>query len=1107
MIHQALLRRVVVGREAALVDFVETVAPLLLQRFVSVPALGGSGRVQGLLDPCLPEDIQSIAPEAYRRFSQMHDQSMLTHTLNGVFAAMRLMEKLPDSKALDDLEQRLWLMGYVCHDYTKVYGIKVQADNLPLIRKLITCLGDSLNFTDFCPTWHEYLDDIVFLAQNTQTVEGANLNLRDFSSCKTSPRRLEVLRLLSSIADILVHITSPSDVILRGSDDRDRATNLRTKMMQLFGAESAPRFVYHRLTEVRGLLSNLINNSAMESLKELGCEPFLYFANGVVYLADKDIDALLVAPSLPDSIWQKIVNVLMYGEAQHRPMISTQDAGAASDDDVVEDEEQTNPSEASESEVSEESFEGGLGIQPKRNLKFAPILYEILSIEQLITEGRRAAMNLQGTVAFDRFVSQVTPEKTDYLRNVLKGNNMKAARAAMQKGYEEEFEAIFDNRTDILAEFLAFIWRRVLNERFGALEKKLADQAKQSQETNDTRKGKQAKGHFTSALILDWLGISDLVMPEDASFQKGSRIPTGWYVAAAKYMGRNSALDLEDMDSLLAQIGRRLTEYLSEQNLVSEQETTYQSAFLEYTTRLVEINGLRLTIASSREAFEGEIKNYLESKAANKLVCSMCMTPLGSHEQTDSVVLFKGQQYSNKGRLSGGQVKRGICPICSIEMLLRQIQQGLPSKQAEDDKSIFVYLYPVYFFTPETAKVVKFFLNDLDDLNLSPLSATSLIRHLRTNGFQMKNVLNYDSFLVEAGVEPTTYRRLLMQAPQYSEHDATGMFVFSLKPRKPAQSGGKTAKITDTDAWILPTLFGLTLPQLLNVKAVVTPSFVPIFSSGADFKETTVLDAPHGFTQYILGRDRFRVDEIEEGLIRLLQLYHLHLSVFAEPKNMHWAQLNAVAKDVMTDPYYVFAYYDRKHRSESKTEEDDGAKKQSAKGKKKGGSKAASKGIPVWDIENFINIYLALGGNKTMGFIGELVDAYAQFYRADFSKLDSTYAVLRPLMTAIEAAQDSDPAVEEDDLLLLIAGAVNDDQIRVRSDSAEGFDPIVTNTSYGTYGERLTLSRLKIEEFARLFVEKAFHGYCHGDRALLRERANRIRSAARFYYLQHYSRN
>jgi len=90
----------------------------------------------------------------------------------------------------------------------------------------------------------------------------------------------------------------------------------------------------------------------------------------------------------------------------------------------------------------------------------------------------------------------------------------------------------------------------------------------------------------------------------------------------------------------------------------------------------------------------------------------------------------------------------------------------------------------------------------------------------------------------------------------------------------------------------------------------------------------------------------------------------------------------------------------------------------------------------------------------------------------------------------------------------MIAGAINDDLDRVRNDAATsgGYDPIVTDTSRGTYPERLEQSRQAIAHFARQFVQLCFREYCKGDRGILRERANRIRSAANFHYLACYGR-
>ncbi len=58
--------------------------------------------------------------------------------------------------------------------------------------------------------------------------------------------------MLSSITDLLVHITSPSDAQFRDARGRDIAYNLRQKLDTLFGSDLAPRLAYHKLLEVRG---------------------------------------------------------------------------------------------------------------------------------------------------------------------------------------------------------------------------------------------------------------------------------------------------------------------------------------------------------------------------------------------------------------------------------------------------------------------------------------------------------------------------------------------------------------------------------------------------------------------------------------------------------------------------------------------------------------------------------------------------------------------------------------------------------------------------------------------------------------------------------------
>ncbi len=370
-------------------------------------------------------------------------------------------------------------------------------------------------------------------------------------------------------------------------------------------------------------------------------------------------------------------------------------------------------------------------------------------------------------------------------------------------------------------------------------------------------------------------------------------------------------------------------------------------------------------------------------------------------------------------------------------MMLRLVQQGLPAKSTQEKQAINLYLYPTYFFTAETAEVVKQFSNRLQTLNLYRL----IFSHLEKQGFSYQNLLTYEDFMVDEDDSNAAQVRSIWK-PSYSDEEQAALFFITLHPL------GR--KLTETDTWILPTFYALALPLLLGVKCVATPSFASLYTSASDFRETVRIDGVHEFAKHILSKESFRIDETAENVERLLRIYSLHLDVYSDDSGPHWGQLTNVAKDLETDPLYVFQYYDRRQR---RGEED--KKKSKGKEARPVADMPRNNGISLLDQQRYMGIYQAIGGNGDMDFIGRLVEAYAQFYRAAFAKQDSAYAVLRPLGTAIKVVVESDPRIGAEDLLLLVAGAVNDDQERVRADQAEGFDPIVTNKDLGDYGTQL----------------------------------------------------
>jgi CRISPR-associated protein Csc3 len=567
------------------------------------------------------------------------------------------------------------------------------------------------------------------------------------------------------------------------------------------------------------------------------------------------------------------------------------------------------------------------------------------------------------------------------------------------------------------------------------------------------------------------------VSASEATLEKGGTY-FGWFYTAANYIQAYPGLDDAGIEDVIRNTSEGVLAWVNEQGLKVRGGRSIDAAIKQYILEELEIDGQKIVAGGDHSSlFHQELNHYMTAKTKRKRSCSLCCSRFEAAKQEDQEVPFGPQRYSNKHPLGWRQVKRGVCPICRIELILRQIQQsGLDEK----GKPVQLYLYPSYFFTLETERVAKSFLVEMADLNLFALR-----QHLRKVGFSPQAFMHFEGFM---GDGPASRRAV--RTPTYRENEPAGLVFASLTPlgRKP----------TDTDAWIIPTLLAVGIPLLLDVKVVATSSFVPIFPSGADFQETAVLDGAHAFSNHIWGRDRFRVDELEHSLLQLLNLYDLHLDVFGEVRDPHWPLISQVTQDVVTDPYMVFAYYERKPRRDRQDRQ---------RRNRKRGQRPNTDGISQGDLEAYWRIYLALGGEENMGIIGRLVDAYAKFYRAPLHD-PSSYAIVRPLDEAIQATVKSDPKTTADDLTLLVVGPLADVMERVWERQVDGFDPIVFATgSPLKRDERRDLSRCKQEAFIQLFLDEFFAGYCNGDRATLQDRQNRIRSAARFYYLKHHAKS
>ncbi|MGB7440381.1 MAG: type I-D CRISPR-associated protein Cas10d/Csc3 [Coleofasciculaceae cyanobacterium] len=547
--------------------------------------------------------------------------------------------------------------------------------------------------------------------------------------------------------------------------------------------------------------------------------------------------------------------------------------------------------------------------------------------------------------------------------------------------------------------------------------------------------------------VLTKLSLQEL-SPEQTKVQKGG-VNYGWYQVAASYIARtpfNRHPGSEELTEFLRDFGSKLANWAEENNLLPSHESVTYQVFCDYLTQYFEISGEEQDSVS----FTAELAAYAEAKVKNKAICSLSSGEFAAEDQFDSVVLFKPQQYSNKNALGGRRIKRGISKLWSLEMILRQAYWAVPAGKLEELQPIFISIFPAYVYSPQTAKAIGRLVKKLKKINLWE------VRKQWLNGGMDYRVLQD---LLTEEKEP--------KAGRYGKEYSTKDLPFL------AMSYTKTRGKTYTDAWVEPAFLALILPLLLGVKVVATPSPDPLYVSDQEFLESVRLDATAGFWQILGLKTDLRLQELEAVLKRLLVAYSLHLDTRSNPPDGRWQAFNSTVREVMTDVLNIFALANEKLREdkrEATTEE----------------VQRYCKYAQIW----------SAGEPKMqekLKITQRLVKEYRQFYQVSMN--DSSHSILLPLSKALEVILSVPEHWDDEELIFQGAG-----QLQSALDRQEVYKrPLIKDKSVA-YETRQAQEFEAIHAFMTTCVKELFGVMCKGDRALLQENRNRIKSGAEFAY-------
>ena len=210
-------------------------------------------------------------------------QSLYLHVLNGIC----VLERLRPILNLDDIEVQVLFSAFSVHDLNKLsqFQNEKRSFNYLANAKNVSAALMHLEMERFFPEWQDYLKDIEVLVRAHSRYHNTYDETLDLNY---DPYSLERNRLLK----YLVPIIRAMDVVdlSKTLEESAKKQDFLKEINSLF-ADVQYKFVYHKVSEQRGILTNLLHNEIVKYLEtEKDLLPLLYYPDGVAYLVNEDRD-------------------------------------------------------------------------------------------------------------------------------------------------------------------------------------------------------------------------------------------------------------------------------------------------------------------------------------------------------------------------------------------------------------------------------------------------------------------------------------------------------------------------------------------------------------------------------------------------------------------------------------------------------------------------------------------------------------------------------------------------------------------------------------------------------------------------------------------------
>ncbi len=249
--------------------------------------------------------VEEIANKKLRGYQEIIQygakagESLYLHITNGIF----VLERLRPILDLDDLEVQLLFSAFSIHDLNKLQEFQDEKRSFNYLanEKNVSAVLTTLEMERFFPEWQDYLKDIEVLirahSRHYHTYdETLDLDYDPYSHDKD--------RLLN----YLVPIIRAMDVIdlSKTLEERAKKVDFLRELNRILDVQY--QFVYHKVSEQRGILTNLIHNEIVKHMEtEKDLLPLLYYPDGVAYLVDRNREIQITTNEIA-TLGNRVVN-------------------------------------------------------------------------------------------------------------------------------------------------------------------------------------------------------------------------------------------------------------------------------------------------------------------------------------------------------------------------------------------------------------------------------------------------------------------------------------------------------------------------------------------------------------------------------------------------------------------------------------------------------------------------------------------------------------------------------------------------------------------------------------------------------------------------------